>query len=389
LGACPFRGIDYWERSLESPLNYPRFLEIVRAVSSEIRSGDSEKALQTIQWMRGARPLPGDPRADIWVIFLEGIVGFYTELRKSSLDRLIRSASLAKALGYSDIHSSILPWVAHVAFNAERFELVGESLKGALENTKYLSSLELARVALVLADSYQLLGRVGDSNEWYRLAHRASVAAADRPSIGAVIFNRLSIGLSRARVDFALGRIDETPESRKWVVEALSSNSFHELVSISSLRDLADLSTARSLCIVERYEQATLIFEELLKSELSSIGGVSRDYLIIEFSVALMRAGELDRARRVIAEINRVNLAAMDSDDQCVLAHFAADLVEHLGVLIPGIPNPMDLELLASRWDQKLLLLDETIQALDPHLRAACASAFSRSNPLSLGDDVQ
>jgi hypothetical protein len=178
------------------------------------------------------------PRLTIHLMILEGLIWYYECRRPESLDRVRRAHMLASAGSINDLKIESAVWLAHLAFNFEAYASLKSSLLTALAGADSLKDDLRARVCLVVADSCRFLGQISRGDSWYKLARIFARRCRDRGVVAAIEYNRIVMGLSRARLENFLSRTESLWVGNNWSAEFLSIKRLHEGMGVSSLSEL-------------------------------------------------------------------------------------------------------------------------------------------------------
>lgn len=221
------------------------------------------------------------PRVLIRIMIFEGIISYYENLVNSS-DRLRRAHILSKVGGITDLQAESSVWMAHFAFNFENYSEFGLSLSDAINKFEILDDSCRARTCLLVADALQYLANRSAASDWYILARILCRRAHDHGLMTAIEYNRLGIGLSRIRVDRALGRVDNSSDHRDWLAELGSVKRLHVGFDARALAELLELCDAYTHEISGDYSSACTVLERIRDSGSAARCGVSDCLLTLE-----------------------------------------------------------------------------------------------------------
>lgn len=270
------------------------------------------------------------PRVSIRLMILEGVISYYESLVDSS-DRVRRAYALAKVGGAVDLQAESSVWMAHLAFNFENYSVFEQSLSDALEGFANLDDSHRARICLLVADTLQYLADRSAASDWYSLARILSRKVHDHGIMTAIEYNRLGMGLSRIRVDRALGCESSSSSYRDWLNELGSVERLHIGFDARALSELLDLCGAYTHEIRGDFARASTILIRIRDSGSSERCGVSDRLLRIEIEWCRFKltglASQSDRPR-----VDRTDLEALSQNERLIALPFIRDLLgdDHL-----------------------------------------------------------
>lgn len=271
------------------------------------------------------------PRILIRAMILEGIIAYYADLVDSS-DRVHRAHALARACGSNDLSAEASVWKAHLAFNFERYAELRAALADAVLGLSDLDDSYRARICLIVADSLQYLADRAAANDWYTLARIFARRIHDHALMTAIEYNRLGIGLSRIRVDRALGELIRVPQHRDWLLELGSVKRLHLGFSSKALTELLDLCDAYTNEICGDFESAIASLERILTSGAAARCGVSDALLRLELEWC--RSKVIDAKVSVPSILaNFHEIESLPINEQLIALAFFRDLSQEFGVL--------------------------------------------------------
>lgn len=267
------------------------------------------------------------PRVSIRIMILEGIIAYYADLIDSS-DRIRRACVLARAGKVNDLIAEASVWLAHLAFNFERYSELQHALADALRNFNVLDDSHRARVCLIVADTLQYLADRTAASEWYGAARILSRRAHDHAVMTAIEYNRLGIGLSRIRIDKVLCRPMVEIRHRDWLLELGSVKRLHLGFDVKALSELLDLCDAYTCEICEDYAGAIASLDSIRRAGVAARCGVSDLLLRLEINWCRVKAlvNADDEVKDFIDDIGLEELEGLSKNEQLIAIAFLKDL---------------------------------------------------------------
>ncbi len=131
---------------------------VCRAASHFAAHGKTEEALTAIGVVRGQ--FGKDLHFDIasWLMLAEGVLHYFKAQIPEAYDRTRRAYGLAIALRNNSAFPSCAAWMAHLEFNAGKFDDMAQHLGEALTTAEDADHQAIARASLVLATAYHIAG---------------------------------------------------------------------------------------------------------------------------------------------------------------------------------------------------------------------------------------
>ena len=232
------------------------------------------------------------PRAAIQVMIFDGVFLYYKDRDGKALDRLIRARALAHVAGFEDLNLQSCIWMAHLAFNFDRFDILKTALSFAAERVDQADVGLRARFCLVVADSCGMVGGKDLAQNWYVLARIFARSAGERSMLTAIEYNRFVIGLSRIRIDRINGVASQGLEGRSWTAELMSLVRLHEGLGVNVLPDLLQLAKSMLWQLDGDYRQAKDALVEIEARAGADRCGMSQELLSLEIMYCMSRCGE-------------------------------------------------------------------------------------------------
>lgn len=221
-------------------------------------------------------------RIAIRLMILEGLIWYYDGRRPESFDRIKRANLLASAGGANDLKLESSVWLSHLAFNFEEFTSLKMGVSSALRGIHLLTAPLQARICLVIADCNRFLGRLECGDSWYSLARIFSRKSADRSLIAAIEYNRVVMGLSRARLERFLPQTEASNSSNNWSEEFSSIRRLHHGMGVTSLAELLLLGEAFGYQVDGEFGMAVAPLIAIKRADAAAICGMSSGALDLE-----------------------------------------------------------------------------------------------------------
>jgi hypothetical protein len=253
------------------------------------KTGDSAEILRSLRAKYSAEQFP---KLAIHLMILEGLIWYYDRRRPDSFDRVNRAYLLASAGLLDDLKAEAAVWLAHLAFNFEKYSSFRAGLSTALLGFDSLSDSLRSRVCLVIADSTRFLGQMETSNTWYKFARIFARRSGDRGVVAAIEYNRIVMGLSRARLEYFFSRTEASASINNWSAEFSSIKRLHEGMGVSSLSELLLLCQSYGLQLDGDFCGATKPLIDIRDAGAAGACGLSVQSLNLEIAWCRALCGE-------------------------------------------------------------------------------------------------
>lgn len=332
-----------------------------------VRHGHFSEVEREIASLRGSYGDGNYPRISILILLTEGLCAYYRDLSKHSLDRLLRASLLCKALKIEDLSATASSWLAHLYYNFDQYGKLADAISDTLQLARHTSHAWIPRLTLVIADTLQFSGEWNTAGHWYRLAQRYATLQGDRITLGAVIFNRVAVGLSRTRADQAAG-CREQLEERHWTTEVNSAGYFHGGLDIRALPDMLVYCKARAAFVDGDYDRAGELYRQVVRNQRAKACGTNDHLLNSEIAMCQMLRGHDPES---LADTSAFEVHACDdlAVDDRMLYH--ANLAEIWKITSPEKLTPEFTELAAASKRSYLegkASLKEHLERIEPQL---------------------
>jgi hypothetical protein len=281
------------------------------------RVGAFVDAQAIVAALRRHMGVPGYERIGIWVILCEGILDFYSNITDQARDRVMRAQKLSLAFNDPILIPIASAWRAFMEFEWSNFTQMSEATRLTLDFASEDDHDSRARIATTLGYAFILAGDLIASKRWFDIAHHHAVAAGDRATIEALMYNRASFGLSNLRVQSCFGLIADADVSRNRL-ELQSAANFHQLIRFESFRQLIDLCNARSLTLAGSYAEAAECLARLSQGGPFAKSNFSDDLISIEIAYCLWKSGQSGEALHRFSKVIDRDLSHIDPDDRLI-----------------------------------------------------------------------
>lgn len=294
--------------------------------------GRCEEAKEILTRLRSEYPSGAIPRVAIKIMILDGVLPYYQDLRDSA-DRLRRACALASAAGMVDLAMESHIWIAHLAFNFDRYEEFGRSIAHVFEHFFDLDESRQARACLLVADGLQYLGDRSFASEWYGLARILSRRVHDHAVMVAIEYNRLGMGLSRIRAEWAISGLVTGSDIRNWLLEFESVRGLHLGFDAHALDELLELCDAYSHEARGDYRAARTVFARICATAQGAPACPSEQILALELHWCDVMSGDAE-------EFDVSSLMSLDSvgllpeNERLMALFFIKSIADRKGFLI-------------------------------------------------------
>lgn len=293
------------------------------------RTGRLQSAKQVVLEARQASLASG--RVLAAVNLTESLIEFHQSQLKSAIDKIRRSMAIAKSTNSSiDTYAHAAAWCAHYHRNTGQWPELVSSIQDCLESIGSDDYESMARLALVIADSFLEIGRMHASGQWYEIARKAANICGDETLIASLIHNRCVLRVYRLRLSEVTGDkslLDECLVS----LEEASARNYISYTNNESMVWMLDVLRGQVLTIQEQFDAA-----------VKSFSGVTDDSLLPGWP----------HVKAICHADVAYCLARQGVDQGAVLewAKFPMEVVEHL-------PDAGDATLVALRLSESFELL--------------------------------
>lgn len=272
---------------------------------------EARDALHQVRaWLTSRSPSAGSIR----VMILDGVIRYFDERNRESLDRLRRAEVLARSMGYVAIEAEVSVWNSHFAFSFGDCQLLAQSISLGMGQFEILPENLRGRLSLVVADAFQYVGDWGLSAKWYAVARAYARLSRSRALVTAIEFNRLAVGISRARLEGMLEAPIESRPERAWLMEIDTVESLHRVLGANALPGLIDLCRARLLAHRGEYKSAVDVLCAVDSRDEALQCGLTPMALKLEIEWLRHQSG-LSGGRDSCSDWQAMELCDLDDDD--------------------------------------------------------------------------
>lgn len=296
----------------------------LRLAIVETRFGRFDAAKREVKNIRDTFGDGNHPRISILILLTEGLIMYFQSIRKDSIKKIHLASELSKSMRINDLCAITNSWLAHLYYNFDQYEKLANSISLAIDLTDNLRCDWIARISLTIGDTLQLSGDWKEADVWYRTAQRHSTLDGDRLTLGAIIFNRIAVGLSKVRAEYAL-KNNIVADWRRWTTEASSAEYYHLGLSMSALPELLKFCSARALFLEGRFAEAEDCYRKILEAGHSERCGVNDAFMWSEIAMCKILSGELIPGINVASHLHPDDCDSLAIDDKMI---FHTNLIE-------------------------------------------------------------
>lgn len=322
----------------------------------QARVGEFDEAERIRLELRSVYNDGHSPQVSIRIMCAESLLLFYRALDLGARDRMFRANLLSVALSMPKLVALTSAWLAHIDFNAGKFESMAKSVTATLSSLHADDGSAECRISLVLGDAFLYAGNEEVSKSWYERARLSANFLGDHAAVGALTYNRAALHLARARVDGLGAEVDRSRISLI-CAEIRSAVNYQAVAQLKSLDHLLLSASASSLMLEERYSEASLAVLKLIASSEVPPSSAELALLYSDNAFCLARVGSLGLALEMAAAAVEIDASRFDFDDQALIFDGLAKYYSAVG--------DMDLgRKFQSMADQSLVQHKETIARL-------------------------
>lgn len=252
--------------------------------------------------------------ATSWIMLTEGIVHYYGEFNPEGVDRVKRAQFLSIATGNRRLIAVSSAWKAHLEFEGSKYESMIDSLMLAVEHVSQSDFDALTRISIVVCNAYLACGdRIG-AQPWFMRGRESALRDGDRSSIEALMYNRATMSLALARVDFCLG-VPLTIDLATLRQELNSTRNFEDIVGRTTLLEHVAYWNARLLILEGHFEEAFVALKKIDRSAKFPVTSFSPTLLDIEFAYCQFKIGAIETAAVLCASADVGSLGQLELDE--------------------------------------------------------------------------
>ena len=305
-----------------------RVMARTRASVYLARKGDSALAREHIAALRGEANPDYFAVSTCGAILAEGVLAYVQGERQLALDRLRRARAISTQFG--EVRRWAEAWLAHVAFDADRYEELRDCHSSAISDVRPGEHAVLARIGATLGGATHYFGRFDLAKPWYEFARQHAVAEGDDLTIDAVLYNVAAIRLNDLRLQQINGAPDPS-EAHRAELELRSSVNYDRLKNSLSFRYALPLLEAQCVLLKGDYEAAARLYrawfvQGSMHTPIRIVASAKAD-----FGAALARSGQSAEACGLIDEVRNTRTPDSSDDDLALIKYRAAEVARCLG----------------------------------------------------------
>lgn len=277
------------------------------------RQGNFAEANLAIQRLRSAYGSSPDPEVIVWINLAEGLVSYYRELGVLARDKVLRARALSELAGINYLRALTAAWLAQMDFSALNARSAASHSIEALRLSSAKDHAVRFRAGLVIAQSLHLSGRWDLASPWYSESRIHASSEGDTISISSLMHNMVSMRLDHFRQVVLTGD-GESSGAAYALVGIESSESFDQVLGISTLEELRPIMRARFLSLQGRYPDALCVYEnQVLPKLLSSLSRLGSE-VMSDVAWCRLQQGNVGEARRawLVAENSLAQCSQVD-----------------------------------------------------------------------------
>jgi hypothetical protein len=294
------------------------------------RVGDFEEAERRRMELRAAFGDGRSAQVSILIMCLEALILFFRDLDSSARDRLLRANILSVACRERALVALTNAWLAHIDFNAGRYEAMARSMNSCSEFLEWDDGTASCRLALVLGDAFVYAGHELAARKWYDDARITASRLGDQAAVGAITYNRAALHVSNARL-----RRLSTAISRSELTlidgEVRSAVNYQAVAGLSSLDHLLRSTSVGALMLADLHADASKAILSLIASAAVPSGSAELALLYSDNAHCLARLGSFELASQMADAANSLSPEGFDSDDRALLFDGLACFCELVG----------------------------------------------------------
>jgi ATP/maltotriose-dependent transcriptional regulator MalT len=249
----------------------------------------------------------------------EGLLHHFEDLSPAALDRVRGAQALGLAMGYSTIVALASAWKAHIEFEHSDFESMVSSVELSLRNIATEEHDAHARLAIVLANAFMIVGDREQAQLWFRHGHRHSVTNGDQASIDALVYNRAAFLIARLR---ALNCKEPIPTEDLIAVrmEVASAKNLQSLIRLGALESHVRLLDARLQIVESKYESAISALQAVRGEAPFAPHNFDQRFIELEICFCQMMLGQCEAALTHLPRLSGDEFSGLDIDEQVIAA---------------------------------------------------------------------
>jgi hypothetical protein len=298
----------------------------------------------------------------IWLNLVDGLVSFFTDMGKLSVDKILRAHALSVASNDAQLNALCSAWLAHINFGLLRIDEMARNLADALRLAEPDRSSVLARASLVTAEALHYAHRYDLAAPWYALAKSHAIKLGDDATISALMHNMTAMKLANRR------QVELTQPDSAWraAYELQSANStvnYDRQIGATSLHSLLPVIQAQVHALDGEVERALSIYVEAFES--ASVHGLQRLFATMYADRAWCHA-KLEKHDLALKDAiaSEANLIAETQIDERAAAH--SRLAQTYALLGREDETQRHSRLATTAWAEVDALHRRIVQLLEP-----------------------
>jgi len=240
----------------------------------------------------------------------EGVLHYFKAQIPEAYDRIRRAYGLAIALRNNSAFPSCAAWMAHIEFNACKYDDMVKHLGEALATAQLKDHQAIARASLVLATAYHIAGDFQGSRPWYEKARLNAAAEGDDATVSATLHNMASIRASNVRLEDTFGG-DPISETQRVTLEASSSLTYDYAIGHRGLDFLTQMLGGLISTIDKRYDEALQTFGKIV---IDDMPGRLRSVVFVDQAWCWAQKRELEKSLTLVDDCFK-SLSLVEDDD--------------------------------------------------------------------------
>jgi tetratricopeptide (TPR) repeat protein len=296
------------------------------------RLGMTQEARFVLSGLRTQAQRHRSPRLHAWAWMVDGLISHFEAMGTPSREKFSRALSLATAVRDEPMMALSAAWLGACAFNAHDLSALSEHLGMALRLAAPDHHAVHARVGLILAIGFRLVGDEPRSRHWYQVTREHAGEDGDTSMMSAMLYNIAAMRAARIDMDDARGRACPD-EVRRALLEAESTSNYDDGAGATARTASLWLVRAQLMLVMGRFDEALALFDAHRAAILAQ-GNTRRDARFsAERAWCHVRLGDAVSARQDLQKALVGLGGAMDTDDRFTtharLAQVCAELGEH------------------------------------------------------------
>lgn len=200
------------------------------------------------------------PLMSAWLSLLDGLACYFADLNRAARDKLSRAYALSAAARDTRLHALAAAWLAHLDYVDHDLEALSRHAAEVFQLADDTQHAALARVSLVVAQTYHYGGRYDQAQPWYAKARQHANAEGDEAMLSAVMHNMASIHTNQSLHALLRGAQDDEMQ-RRAMLGIESTGNFDALIGTASLGALVPMLRAQISSQQGRWAEAVSLYE--------------------------------------------------------------------------------------------------------------------------------